>query len=131
LNYIKNNEDENKKTVKLKLVDGSYLPDNGIIETIESEMDLSSSNISFRAKFTNSHGILKHGSNGKIILTRKLKDVYLVPQKSTFEIQDKVFIYEVLKDSTLKQTPLEYKFRIPHFYIVSKDQKLLSKFQIK
>lgn len=127
LAYIKNNEDEDKKTVKLKLVDGSYFPENGIIETIESEIDVATSNISFRTKFKNPKGILKHGSSGKIVLARKLKNVYLVPQKSTFEIQDKVFVYEVKSDSTLQQVPLEYKFRIPHFYIVNKDQKLPSK----
>ncbi len=127
LAYIKNNEDEEKKTVKLKLVDGSYFPEYGVIETIESEIDLSTSNISFRAKFKNPQAILKHGSNGKVILARKLKNVYLVPQKSTFEIQDKVFIYEVKSDSSLQQVPLEYKFRIPHFYIVNKEQKLPSK----
>ncbi len=41
--------------------------------------------------------------------------------------QDKVFVYEVKSDSTVHQVPLEYKFRIPHFYIVDKNQKLPSK----
>ncbi len=82
-------------------MDDSYFSQTGIIETIESEIDGSTSNIAFRARFKNPDGIIKHGSSGKIILTKKLKSIYLVPQKSTFEIQDKVFIYAVKSDSTL------------------------------
>ena len=61
----------------------------GKIETLEGEFDTSTGTIAFRAKFPNPQHILKHGSSGKIRLSNNIENALLIPQKATFEIQDK------------------------------------------
>jgi membrane fusion protein (multidrug efflux system) len=85
-------KEDNTKEVNLILANGEYYDKKGNIETIEGEFDKSTGNISFRAKFLNPNGILKHGATGKIELQKKIKNALLIPQKSTFEIQDQIYV---------------------------------------
>src|SRR5450759_111268 len=96
---------------------------------IESEFDRATGNIAFRARFPNPDGILKHGANGKVVVNKHLKNALLIPQKSTFEIQDKLYVFVVNQDDVLKQRNIIPKMSIPDFYVVesglSKDEKIL------
>ena len=128
LNYI--SSDEKKiKTVGLKLANNQIYPYQGKIEMIESEFDRETGNIAFRARFPNPDGILKHGANGKIIINKELKNALMIPQKSTFEIQDKKYVFVVDQDNTLKQRNIIPKMRFTDFYAVesglAKDEKIV------
>lgn len=128
LNYLASEE---KKTdiVSLKLANNALFGYKGKIEMIESEFDRSTGNIAFRARFPNPDGILKHGANGKVVVNKHLKNALLIPQKSTFEIQDQLYVFVVNQDNVLKQRTIIPKMRIPDFYVVesglSKDDKIL------
>lgn len=128
LNYISNGEQESK-TVSLKLANNVLYGHEGKIEMIESEFDRSTGNIAFRARFPNPDAILKHGSNGKVIVNKQLKNALLIPQKSTFEIQDKLYVFVVNQEGVLEQRNIIPKMRFPDFYAVesglSKDDKIL------
>lgn len=128
LNYISTEEKENK-TVSLKLANHVLYGYEGKIEMIESELDHATGNIAFRARFPNPDAILKHGANGKVIVNKQLKNALLIPQKSTFEIQDKLYIFVVKPDGVLEQRNIIPKMRFPDFYAVesglSKDEKIL------
>ena len=107
-----------KKQVTLTLADGSVYPYKGIIETTEGEINPSTGTIAFRAKFPNPDRLLKHGSTGKITLSRPVRDALLVPQKAAFEIQDKLFVYVLDQDNKVKIRSFEPENRLSHFYIV-------------
>jgi RND family efflux transporter MFP subunit len=128
LNYISAGEQETK-AVSLKLANNILYGYKGKIEMIESEFDRSTGNIAFRARFPNPAAILKHGSNGKIIVNKLLKNALLIPQKSTFEIQDKLYVFVVNQEGVLKQRNIIPKMRFPNFYAVefglSKDDKIV------
>lgn len=128
LNYILIGE-QNNKNVRLKLANNVSYGYGGTVEMIESEFDRSTGNIAFRARFPNPDGILKHGANGKVIVNKQLKNALLIPQKSTFEIQDKLYVFVVDQNNVLKQRNIISKMRLPDFYIVesglSKDEKIL------
>lgn len=117
LNYISSGEKE-IKTVDLKLANNELYPHQGKIEMIESEFDRETGNIAFRARFPNPEGILKHGANGKIIINKELKNALIIPQKSTFEIQDKLYVFVVNKDNILKQRNIIPKMRFTDLYAV-------------
>jgi membrane fusion protein (multidrug efflux system) len=85
---------------------------------IESEFDHDTGNIAFRARFPNPDALLKHGSNGKVVVNKQLKNALLIPQKSTFEIQDKLYVYVVNQDGVLQQRNVVPKMRFPDFYAV-------------
>ena len=90
----------------------------GQIETVEGEFDDQTGSIAFRAIFPNPDNILRHGASGKVRIRRKLKNVMVVPQKSTFEIQDKIYVFVLDKDNVARMRSFTPKLRIPHLYIV-------------
>lgn len=108
------------KTVSLILADGKQLANKGKIETIEGEVEENTGNIAFRARFNNKDKILKHGSSGKIRLEKTYKKALLVPQKSTFDLQERLYVYVLDKNNKLVARNIEAKNRIPHFFIVDK-----------
>ncbi len=108
------------RIVSLILADGSEHPYKGKIETIEGVIDASTGNIAFRAKFPNPEKIIKHGASGRVRLQKKFTNVIVVPQKSTFEIQDKLYVYVIDKNNKVQQRNIESIARLPHLFIISK-----------
>jgi membrane fusion protein (multidrug efflux system) len=86
---------ERPKQASLRLASGQLYPNVGVIDTVESEFDKQTGNIAFRARFANADGVLKHGSTGTVILRAELKDGLVIPQSSTFEVQDQLYVYAV------------------------------------
>lgn len=113
-------QNKKREEVSLILANGELYEHKGIIETSESEFDPSTGNIAFRAKFQNTNGLLKHGGNGKIVIRKSVKKALLIPQKSTFEIQDKLYVYVVKSDSTVEQRNIVSNIRLPHLFLVEK-----------
>lgn len=95
LNKELNGGDLRKQTYKVSMVlaDGSVYPYQGKIETMEGDFDRHTGTIAFRARFPNPDKLLKHGSSGKIVMHKRFEDAVLVPQKSTFAIQDKNYVF--------------------------------------
>lgn len=117
LDYVSSNEKQTK-VVSLKLANHKLYKHEGKIEMIESEFDHGTGNIAFRARFPNPDAILKHGSHGKVVVNKELKNSLLIPQKSTFEIQDKLYVFVVNKDGVLEQRNVTAKMQIPDFYVL-------------
>jgi RND family efflux transporter MFP subunit len=117
LNYI-TAEKHNGEAVNLKLANNLLYDHEGKIETIESEFDRSTGNIAFRARFPNPDAILKHGASGKVVVSKKMNNALLVPQKSTFEIQDKLYVFVVNQGDVLEQRNIIPKMRFNAFYVV-------------
>ena len=62
--------------------------------------------------------LLKHGSSGKVQLTNEIKDALLIPQKTTFEIQDKFYVFVVDQNNVVKQRNIVIRQRLPHLYVI-------------
>lgn len=110
--------DIHKNEVQLELINGTIHPYLGKIEAIEGEIDRSTGRIAFRARFPNPNGLLKHGSTGKVRLIANVQRALLVPQKATFELQDKVFVMAVDAANKVEMRNIEVAVRIPEYYIV-------------
>jgi membrane fusion protein (multidrug efflux system) len=104
--------------VSLVLANNRLLPYGGVVETIESEFDSETGNIAFRAKFPNPDGLLKNGETGKVRMTVPLRDVLIIPQKATYEIQDKVYVFVVGKDNAIKSRNITIINEMPDLYVV-------------
>ena len=118
LNFISRKDANDQIEVSLELANNKLHPYKGKIEIIEGEVDKSTGNIAFRARFPNPELVLKHGSSGKIQLTTQIPDALLVPQKATFEIQDNLYVYVVDDKNVVKLRSIKPSFRIPHFYLL-------------
>jgi membrane fusion protein, multidrug efflux system len=84
---------KNHQAVSLILADGSDYAYEGRIETMAGDFDQATGSIAIRARFPNPDRTLKHGSTGKLQLHKTWTDALLVPQASTFAIQDKNYVY--------------------------------------
>lgn len=126
LQHIKTQQDnpeQNSNTVKLVLADGSPYQHEGKIETVESEFKSGTGSIAFRARFPNPEKLLKHGATGNIVLSNKVKDAVLVPQKAVFEIQDKSYVFMVDSTNTISMHSFVPRTRFSSFYIVESGLK--------
>lgn len=119
--YLQFKEQNNKNKaddITLLLANGKPHQYKGTIETVEGEFDQNTGNIAFRAKFPNPELLLKHGSSGKIQLTTTIKNALIIPQKATFEIQDKQYVFIVDKNNTVRARNIAVRQRIQHLYVL-------------
>ncbi|NRR91788.1 efflux RND transporter periplasmic adaptor subunit [Winogradskyella undariae] len=120
LDYITSEAKKNNKDVELLMANNKRFNQKGIVETIEGEFDSETGNIAFRATFPNPDGILRNGETGSILMTVPFKDVILVPQKATFEILDKTYVFVIDKDHVVHQREITIGAELPHLFIVDK-----------
>lgn len=92
-------------SILLQLNDRSVYAQKGHIETISGVIDTSTGTVSLRAVFPNKEGLLTSGGSGNVVIPVKKENCIVIPQTSTFEIQDKVFVYKVV-DGKAQSTPV-------------------------
>ena len=128
LNFKTRSNANEKTIVTLLLANGQPHKYKGIVETIESEFDNTTGNISFRAKFPNPELLLKHGETGKVQMTIPISNALIIPQKSTYELQDKIYVYVLDKNNVVKSRNITIKNVLPDLYVVdglSENDKIL------
>lgn len=119
LDYIKNRKKGVAQEVRLALANNEIYPEIGKIESIQSDFNATSGNIAFRATFNNPQGILRYGQTGKILWPKSLSKAIVVPQKSTFEILDKRFIFVVDKNGEIHERVIKVAREEPNIYIIA------------
>lgn len=124
---FKNNKNDEHQKVSLILANGDMHKYKGQVETIESEFDNETGNIAFRAKFPNPDLLLKHGETGKVRMLLPLKNALIIPQKCTYELQDKIYVYVVDKDNKLKARNITIKQKLSNLYIINSGLELTDK----
>lgn len=107
-----------KNGIRLLLANGQQHRYPGTIETIESEFDSETGNIAFRAKFPNPDLLLKHGETGKVQMTVPLSNALIIPQKATYELQDKIYVFVVDKNNVVRSRNISIKSKLPDLYVV-------------
>lgn len=105
--------------VKLQLANNQLFREEGIVETIEADFNNETGNIAFRATFKNPTGILRNGETGNILMPVYLNDALIIPQKATFEILDKKFVFVVTADSVVHSREIRIDTEMPHLYTVA------------
>ena len=114
---IKGEEQPELNNIQLVLSDGSTYSYRGRVETVEGDFERGTGSIAFRVRFPNPEGLLKHGVTGRIRMMSKMSDVYLIPQKSTFEIQDFTYVYGVDSTGVVRVRSFEPLERFDNYYV--------------
>lgn len=109
---------QNLPPVLLQLANQRIFDQQGIIETIESDFNNETGNIAFRATFANETGILRHGETGNIQLPVPFESALLIPQKATYEILDKHFVFVVDQEGLVSSREIQIIGELPHLYIL-------------
>jgi membrane fusion protein, multidrug efflux system len=127
LEYQTNVKDRGSNTVSLLLANGEPLKYKGKIELIESEFDNETGNVAFRASFPNPDKLLKNGETGKVLMTVPVKNALIIPQKATYEIQDKKYVFVVDKNNIVKSREIKITGELPDLYVVKSGLKTTDK----
>lgn len=112
-------QDSTKANVKLLMANNREFGYDGVIETIEADFNHETGNIPFRAAFPNPKGLLRHGETGIILSAIPFNNALLIPQKATFEVLDKHYVYVITEEHILKSKEIKVAGEIPHIYIVN------------
>lgn len=95
LDYKTKVKKDNSMNVNLLMANHELFEYPGIVETIEADFNNETGNIAFRATFPNPKGLLRHGETGNIKMVVPVENALIIPQKATFEILEKKYVYVV------------------------------------
>jgi membrane fusion protein (multidrug efflux system) len=110
----------NIPAVDLKLPDNSIYNAKGKIELVQGQFDRSSGTISFRAVFPNNEKLLRSGITGNIRIPSVHDNQLLVPQESTYEMQDKIFVFALGDSNKVTGRQIHVSGKTGNYYLVSK-----------
>lgn len=123
LDYKTQKKSSNIMVVELEMANGKIFPFKGKVETIEADFNNETGNIAFRATFDNPEGLLRHGETGNILMNSKLDNAIIIPQKATFEILEKKYVFVVDKNKIIHQREIEIAAEIPDLYVLKSGLK--------
>jgi len=83
--------------VILLTANGDTCTVKGRVESISGVVDSSTGSVSARAVFPNADNHLLSGSTGSIVIPNELKQVIVIPQTATYEIQDKTYAWRIVE----------------------------------
>jgi RND family efflux transporter MFP subunit len=106
--------------VELQLADKSIYPSKGRVELMEGQFDRSIGAITFRATFPNTEGLLRSGITGKVRIPQGNIGLIPVPQTSTYEIQDRIFVYIVGDSNKVAGKQIHIVSKTTDYYLVDK-----------
>ncbi|MHA7101873.1 efflux RND transporter periplasmic adaptor subunit [Roseivirga pacifica] len=119
LDFMMQMKNNDEALVNLKMANHKLFAHTGRVETIEADFDHETGNIPFRATFPNPDGLLRHGETGNVLMTIPLKAALLIPQKATFEILEKRYVYVIDEHNTVKSREVTIAEELPHLFVVS------------
>lgn len=93
--------------VTLILSNGTEFPQKGRVETASGLINTETGSVSMRATFPNPGNIVRSGSSGIVRIPRTVDSAILVPQKATYEIQGKRFVYVVESTGTVRSAEIK------------------------
>lgn len=114
--------------IELQLANGTlfgHAADDNI--TVESTFDHETGNLMFRADFPNPDGMLRHGQTGTLRLNRTLPSAVVIPQRSTFEVLDKRYVFVVGDDGIAHQRPITVSHEREDVFVVAEGLQVTDK----
>ncbi|MBN8221414.1 MAG: efflux RND transporter periplasmic adaptor subunit [Spirochaetes bacterium] len=114
----KNKGKDDPIKVRFIMANGQEFKHTGIADTIEGEFDNETGTIPFRATFPNPERLLRHGETGNVIIREKLTHALVVPQKATYEVLDKRYLYKINAQGALAATEITVSHEVPHLFVI-------------
>lgn len=109
--------------VSLVMADGSVYAERGVVDAINGQVNRTTGSISLRATFPNPNDVLRSGNTGTLKMEERQPGVLTVPQVATTDLQDKVFVYTLSADNTVKRQAIEVAGKSGNNYIVERGVK--------
>lgn len=131
LNLKSKSRNDSLMKVQLLMANNERFKYSGIVKTIEADFNNETGNIAFRATFPNPDGLLRHGETGNIEMKVPLNDAVIIPQKATFEVLEKKYVFVVEKDNTVHLREINIGAEMPDLYVITSGLKKGEKFLLE
>lgn len=118
LNYKMALKGDSIMNVQLLMANQQLFQYPGKVETIEADFNNETGNIAFRATFPNPKGLLRHGETGNVQMVVPYKNALIIPQKATFEVLEKKYVFVVDKDNVVHQKEINIAGEMPDLYVI-------------
>ena len=105
--------------VELELANHEKFPEPCTNLVVTAQFNNQNGNIPFRADFKNPDGLLRHGQTGTILIHRTLKDAIVIPQRATFELLDKRYVWVVGEDEKAQQRLITIKHELDDIFVIN------------
>ncbi len=110
---------KNMPMVELVIADNSIYGEKGKMSIVDGQFDKTTGAISVRAVFPNAGGILRTGNTGRVRMPQLFNKTLVIPQESTYEIQDKTYVYVLGKDNKVTGKPVKISGKTDSYYFIS------------
>ncbi len=88
------------------------------VECDRGQFNNETGNIPFRADFPNPNRLLRHGQTGTVLIHRTLHNAIVIPQRATFEILEKRYVYVVGEDHVVHQHPIVIQAELDDIFVI-------------
>ncbi|KAA9339002.1 efflux RND transporter periplasmic adaptor subunit [Adhaeribacter soli] len=107
--------------VSLILANGVVYPEKGKIETTSGSINSETGSLRVRAIFSNPGNLIRSGGSGVVRIPTTVDSAIVIPQKSTYEIQGKKFVYLLEDNATVNSREVTVVENDEgHFFVVEK-----------
>lgn len=106
--------------VQLRMANDEIFGHPGVIQTIEADFNNETGTIAFRAGFPNPEGLLRHGETGEVLMTTTLPNALIVPQKATFTILDRRYVFVVGPGEVVRAREVNVSAELPHQCVIDR-----------
>jgi membrane fusion protein (multidrug efflux system) len=114
--------------IQLVLANGNKFDhDAGDTVTVEGQFNNETGNIQFRADFPNPDHLLRHGQTGTVLIHRPMKNAVVIPQRATFEVLDKLYVYVVGEDHVAHRRPITIRHELEDIFVIESGLELKDK----
>jgi membrane fusion protein (multidrug efflux system) len=119
-------------TIQIRMANGQLFDKNASTSvTVESEFNRETGNIEFRADFPNPDGLLRHGQTGTLLINQRLSGATVIPQRATFEILDRRYVYVVDEKEIAHQREIKVARELEDIYVLNGGLKPGEKFVLE
>ncbi|RQP10734.1 MAG: efflux RND transporter periplasmic adaptor subunit [Parapedobacter sp.] len=107
--------------IALILPDGNQFDQKGKIDMIGGQVDPKTGSIHLRAVFQNPDGMMRSGNSATLRMYEKVQEAILIPQRATYELQGKKYVYKVDNEGLVSSAPVSIMDKTPstEYFIVS------------
>jgi membrane fusion protein (multidrug efflux system) len=112
--------DREGQRIELVLANGNKFQQTGKIAAIGAKFNNETGNGTFRADFPNPDGLLRHGMTGTVLIHKTVNNAIVIPQRATFQILDKRYVYAVGKDDVVHQREIVVENELEDIFVISK-----------
>lgn len=105
--------------VSLLLANGQSYPHKGIIDAVNGVFEKNTGSIAIRAEFPNPDHLIRSGNTGMIRMEQVHKGAILIPQESTYKLQDKTLVYLVNGKDQIESRVVTVNGKSDGFFVVT------------